>query len=321
VAAITNTLVTGNMVGIREDLSNLISDISPTEVPFQASASKGSKPDNRFYEWQLDALQAVDTSNARNEGNDHTAFNATPQPTRVGNYCQISDKDGIFSGTSQAVKVAGRKSDKARAIIRRGLELRRDVEATVLQRNTGAASTDPRRTATMLSYVRTNVGNVVAGGANPAAPNPTYAGNRTDGTTPVAFTETMLKTTLATAFGNGMKIDGAVIMVDGPQKQSMSAFTGIATRYREVPKGQAAIVGAVDLYVSDFGELSIVANRFQRHRDAWILDFDLIRFRDLRPLFQKPLAPTGDADKFLLIREWSLQVDNEAGQALVADLA
>lgn len=316
--AITNTLTTFSTVGMREDLSDLIANVDPTECPFTANAGKGKAPNQTFYEWELDSYATPDTTNARNEGNDHTSFTAASQPVRVGNYCQISDKDIIVSDTQRQVNLAGRKSDLALVTMKRGIELKRDIEATMLQRNTGALNTDPRRTSTLLSYIRSNTVKGV-GGADPAAPTTFYGGNRTDGTA-VAFTEAMLKTGLATAYTNGVKVAGSVLMVDPVQKQTVSGFSGIATRFREVPKGQASIVGAADLYVSDFGEFTIVPNRFQRHRDAWFLDFSLIRFRDLRPYQVVPLAKTGDATKQMMVREWSVQVDNEKGLALFADL-
>jgi hypothetical protein len=318
-AAITNTITTYVTKGIRESLADTITNIDPTEVPFTSNAGKRPNPENTFFEWQLDNLAAVDTTNARPEGNDHTTFTAYTATQRVGNYMQISDKDLIVAGTQDAVKKAGRKSDLAYNIVKRGVELKRDIEATVLQRNTGAVNTDPRQTATLLSYVRTNT-DKGATGADPAAPAPTYAGNRTDGTQR-AFTETILKNVIQKAYTAGMKIGGSVLMVGPAQKQVVSSFSGIATRFKSVGGGQAAIVGAADIYVSDFGEISVVPNRFQRNRDAWLLDFSLIGFRDLRPYQVISLAKTGDAEKRLMLREWSLQVDQEAGLGLAADLS
>lgn len=317
-SAILNTLTTYDTVGIREDLSDVISNIDPIETPFTSNAGKGAKPDSTFYEWQLDSLNDVDITNARAEGSDHTTFSAAEPTVRVGNYCQISDKDLIISETQNVVKKAGRKSDMARYVAKRGVELRRDIEAICLQRNTGASNTDPRRTAVLLSYVRTNVHK--NGGADPAAPAPTYAGNRTDGAKR-DVDEADFKALLATMFNTGAKVSGATFMVGPQTKQVVSTnFQGIATQFKNVPKGAATVVGAVDVYVSDFGEISIVPNRFQRERDGWVLDFGLIRFRDLRPYNVMDLAKTGDANKKLMIREWSLQVDNEAGLGLYADL-
>jgi uncharacterized protein DUF5309 len=317
-AAVTNTFTTPSAKGIREDLSNLIANISPTEAPFTANAGTRPRAKQTFYEWQLDSLATVDTANAQAEGNDISTFPAIVPTSRVGNYCQISQKQLVVSATLETVDKAGRKSELAYQIAKKGKEMKRDIEATVLSRNTGAVNTDPRATATMLSYVRTNT-DKGATGADPAAPAPTYAGARTDGTQR-AFTETILKNIIALGFASGMKIDGAVLMLGTTQKGVFSTFAGIATKFKDIPKGQATVVGASDVYVSDFGEITVVPNRFQRNRDGWLLDFDLIGFKDLRPYEVIDLAKTGDATKKLLNREWSLQVDVEAGQALAADL-
>jgi len=144
-------------------------------------------------------------------------------------------------------------------------------------------------------------------------------GTRTAGTTQT-FTEDLLKDALQQMYTSGGDVDGAVLMVDPTQKTIASTFAGIATPFKNVGSGQATIVGAVDVYVSDFGEISIVPNRFQRSLDAWVLDFALIRLRDLRPYQVKDLAKTGDATKKYMVTETTLQVDNEAGLALITDL-
>lgn len=318
-SAIANTFVRANDIGVREDLSDLISNISPTETPFQSNAGTRPRAKQTFYEWQIDSLAAVDTGNAQNDGNDYTSFTAVTPTSRVGNYTQISALDFLISGTVQAVDAAGRKSEIAYQLAKNAKVFKRNIEATCLERNTGASNSDPRNTAVLLSYVRTNTVKGV-GGADPAAPSPAYSGNRTDGTQ-VAFTETILKTGIVSAYTTGMKIDGSTLMLGPTQKGVFSAFNGIATKFKDIPKGMATIVGAADVYVSDFGEIAVVPNRFQRNRDAWLLDWDLIGLKDLRPYSVIELAKTGDADKRLLLREWSLQVDNEAGLLGIFDLS
>lgn len=111
-----------------------------------------------------------------------------------------------------------------------------------------------------------------------------------------------------------------MVMVGSFNKQALSAFSGIAAQRYMAPDGPTQIVGAADLYISDFGTLSIVPNRFQRARDGWVLDPDLTRIRQLRPYQAQEMARTGDAIKMLFLREWGVQVDNEAGLGLAADL-
>lgn len=327
-AAIANTFQTYQTKGIREDLSDVISNISPTETPTQSNAGMGKAPNQTFYEWQLDSLVAADNTNARIEGDDKTAFDAVVPTVRVGNYTQISDKTLILSGTNMRItKKAGRKSDKAMQIAKKGKELKRDVEKIACGTNQGAAAgatATARNTATLLSYIRTNTVKQTGGtpsGADPAAPSPAYSGTRTDNSATAAFTETMLKTAISAGYTSGMQIDGASLMVDPVQKGTVSAFSGIATKtFQQTQAKTSVIVGAADVYVSDFGVITVIPNRFQRHRDAFLLDWELIKFRDLRPYEVQPLAKTGDADKSLLLREWSLYVENEAGLAGIFDL-
>lgn len=317
--AITETLVTGNTVGMREDLSDLISDITPMETIFTTMAGKGPKPKQVFYEWQLDALAAADNTNAQLEGDDVT-FDALDQPDRVGNYCQISSKAIIVSDTTEVVDFAGRKSELARQVAKKAKELKRDIEKICIGTLQGASGNDPRKTATMLSYVRTNTSNGGGAAAEPDAPNPTYSDPRTDGTQR-AFTVDLLQAEAQEMWTSGGNVDGAKLLVGPVNKVKASGFEGIATNFKNVPGNvQATIVAAADIFISDFGTIYIVASRYQRERDAWLLDFDLIKMRDLRPYQVKELAKTGDATKKYLVREWSLQVENEAGLAGIFDL-
>jgi hypothetical protein len=110
-------------------------------------------------------------------------------------------------------------------------------------------------------------------------------------------------------------------MVGPFNKTVVSAFAGIAdTVYNLNAPKMAAVIGAVSVYVSDFGSLDIVPNRHQRERDAWVLDFDFVSLVYLRPFKKVSLAKTGDAEKKMLIVEYGLKVHNEAAIGLAADL-
>ena len=112
-----------------------------------------------------------------------------------------------------------------------------------------------------------------------------------------------------------------MLMVGAFNKQAASAFNGIATRYRDVPAGQQAqIIGAADVYVGDFGQITIVPNRFQRARDAFVVDPEYASLAILRPIQQTELAKTGDAEKRLMLVEYGLKVSNQAAHGIVADL-
>jgi hypothetical protein len=152
--------------------------------------------------------------------------------------------------------------------------------------------------------------------------NPTdallFTDPRNDGTQR-AFTEALLKVVLSGAWTNGGSPD--TIMVGPFNKAVASAFAGIATKtYFQEAARPAAIIGSADVYVGEFGTYSIVPNRFQRDRDAWVLDFEYLSIVYLRPFAVKDLAPTGDAEKKMLIVEWGLKVHTDHAHGLVADL-
>jgi len=322
VTILTNSFTTFAAKGIREELADVIYNISPEETPFISNAGRDDMS-NTFTEWQQDSLAAASGSNAQLEGDDLAgSYDAVTATVRIGNYAQISRKSVSVSGTEELVNKAGRKSEIAYQIAKKSAELKRDIETTAIGTNQIALAgntTTARTTATMLAWIKTNVANVVAGGANPSyttLPNSL----RTDGTTPVAFTETMLKSAAQlvwTAGGNPK-----TLMVDGPQKQTVSGFSGIATKtYYQTQEVTAAIIGAADVYVTDFGTLAIVPNRFQRHRDAWLIDWEYVKIAYLRAFQQMPLAKTGDAENRLIIAEWALKVTAENAHGLVADLS
>lgn len=321
-AIVANTFLTYDARGIREELSDVIFNLAPTQTPFSSSL-KRTGADNDFYEWQTDSLAAVDTNNAHIEGDDVTTYTAVSPTVRIGNYTQISRKTLIISGTEERVKKAGRKSELAYQTMKRGKEAKRDIESILLANQAAVAgnSTTARKTGALAAFVRTNVTAVLGtGGANPPALSsgaPTTA--RTDGTTR-AFTETLLKEVIATGYSNGAEFK--VLMLGPAQKQVASGFSGVATKTIDQSAAKpATIIGAADVYVSDFGILRIVPNRFQRNRDAWLLDYSFMELKQLRPFHWQNLAKTGDATKKLLLIEWGFKIGNELSQGLVPDLS
>ena len=313
-AIITNTYTRYSAVGIREDLSNVIYNISPEETPFISNIGRENVK-NTYFEWQTDSLAAASAANAAVEGDDITSFDAVTPTTRLGNYTQISRKTVIISGTLDAVDKAGRKSELTYQLAKMGKELKRDMESALLANQSPAAGSSPstpRRTAGLPAFIKTNT-SFGTGGADTAG-----IAARTDGTQR-AFTEALLKTVLAKVWDNGG--DAKMLMVGSFNKQAASAFNGIATKFRDVPAGQQAqIIGAADVYVSDFGTISIVPNRFQRSRDGLVIDPEYASLAVLRPIQQVELAKTGDAEKRMMLVEYGLKVGNEAAHGIVADL-
>ena len=311
------TYQTYTAIGQREDLSDVIYNISPTETPFLNSVGK-SKATAIYHEWQPDSLASVNTSNAAVEG--ATASDATISPTvRVGNRTQISQKTIKISGTLDAVNKAGRKSEKAYQLAKASSEIKRDMEAILLSNQTAANgnATTARNLGGLQAWLASNTSN---GSGGSAGANGTTA--RTTGTDR-AFTATLLNTVAQSAFTNGGS--PTMLLVTPAQKVVASTFSGIATRYRDVPANQQAqIINAADVYVSDFGIIQIVPDRFIPNADnddtAFLLDTEMAAVAYLRPFQTNELAQVGDADLTQLLVEYTLEVKNEAAHGIISDL-
>ncbi|SCB51672.1 hypothetical protein GA0061099_10218 [Bradyrhizobium yuanmingense] len=313
----TNTFATYEAIGNREDLSDMIYRIDPTDTPFMTGIER-EKASAVNHEWQTQALAAASSDNAVLEGDDAVTDAATPT-VRLGNICQISDKVARVSGTQQAVEHAGRDNELAYQEMLKGLELKRDMEKILVgtnqAKNTGAAGT-ARKTASILSWIKTNTSKGSAGGAaDPSAADGT--GTRTDGTQR-AFTEAQLKTVLAAIWESGGKPGN--IMTGSFNKQVFSTFTGRSTPTEDAKSKK--IVASVDAYESDFGKLTVVANRFQRSRDVLVLEMDkwAVAYLNGRRMLSIPLAKTGDSDRRQILSEYSLVSRNEKASGGVFDL-
>jgi hypothetical protein len=312
----TNTFATYEAIGNREDLSDVIYRIDPTDTPFMSGIER-EKASAVNHEWQTQSLAAADNTNAQLEGDDANT-NTTTATVRLGNINQISTKVARVTGTQRSVDHAGRDDELAYQEMLKGLELKRDMETilagTNQAKNTGNDTT-ARKTASVLSWIKSNTSKGTAGGAaDPSAADGT--GTRTDGTQR-AFTEANLKTVLQGIWTNGGKPD--VIMTGAFNKQVFSTFTGRATQIE--PTKQKKIIASVDAYESDFGVLKITPNRFQRARDVLVLWMEMwaLAFLNGRRMVSVPLAKTGDSDRRMLLSEYALVARNEKGSGGVFD--
>ena len=308
------TFTAHTAIGQREDLTDIIYDISPTETPFMSSIGK-TKATAVYHEWQTDSLAAATTANAAIEGADATS--ATLAPTvRLGNYTQIIQKTVQVSGTLDTVNKAGRKSEKAYQLAKASSELKRDLETILLanQGRSAGTSTIARNLGSILSWIKTN-SDVGSGGSDPATIG---VSTRTDGTQRT-FTEALLKTVVSEVYVSGGS--PKILMVGAAGKQKVSSFAGIAAqRYMAPGNTPTTIIGAADVYMSDFGTMSVVPNRFMRVRDALVIDPEYAALAYLRPFQTNDLAKTGDSENTQLLAEVTLEVKNEAAHGIIADL-
>ena len=308
----SETFDTYDAIGQREDLTDVIYNISPTDCPFMQSVGR-SKASNTLHEWQTDSLASADGSNAHIDGDDATGT-AITATTRETNRCQISRKVVVISGSAEATDKAGRKSEMAYNVAKKMKELKRDMETILTGKQeavTGNATT-ARKTRAVESWIVTNKGHGTGGATS-------SAGAVTDGTQR-SGTEALLKPVLQSIFTSGG--EPTTIVVGPSNKQTFSGFSGIATQYRDNRKvGPVQILASADIYVSDFGELAIVPNRFSRDRTAHIIQPDMWSVAYLRPVKKEKLSKTGDSDKIMLIAEYCLEARNEASSGKLADLS
>ncbi|TXH55208.1 MAG: phage head protein [Desulfurellales bacterium] len=298
----------------REDLHNIIYDISPTETPVLTLAAQG-KATATLHEWLTDQLDAPDDTNARIEGDDKTA-NAITAPTRLQNYTQISDKTIVLSGTEQEVDNVG-GNELGRQVARQALALKRDMDKIICGNQTIAAGdgSTARKLRSLEAWYASANSNRGAGGA---AGSTTQAA--TDATTGDlrSIRESHLKDVLQKIYTSGGTPD--TIVAAAVNKQRISGFSGNATRTKQAEDGE--LVAAIDVYSSDFGfALKVLPSRHVRARTVHVLQSDMISVDYLRRFNDTPLAKTGDSDKRLLLAEYTLRVNNPLAHGVIADLS
>lgn len=316
-----NAFGTVAAIGNREDLTNVIYNISPTETPFMSAIGK-SKATGVKHEWQTDTLAAASGSNAQVEG-DVVAGSSSSPTVRLYNYTQISSKDVVVTGTQQAVNKAGRGDEMSYQMAKRGKELKRDMETIICGNQAGVAGTTAvaRKLKSLEAWLRTNTQRettaTASGTKGKSSTNNSATSLAVDATTQRAFTETLLKKLLAQVFSAGG--DPSLVMTGPHNKQTLSTFTG-RSNARTVINQKNAIQGAADMYASDFGEVKVIPNRFSRDRSAFAFDPEYASVAFLRPVFTTDLAKTGDSVRKDLRVEYTLEMRNEAAFGIVADL-
>ena len=312
----TDTTSTYDAIGNREDLSDVIYDISPTTTPFISGIARTTATATN-HEWQTDTIGAASATNAVIEGNDATTTAAVPS-VRLGNYTQISDKVPRVTRTQRQVQSAGRGDELDYQIMKMSKLLKNDMESALLANNAKVVGSESaaRELAGIESWLATNTDLGATGTA------PTGDGTDARGTgTPRSFAESQLKAVLSDCFDAGGNPD--TIMVGSTIKQAMSGIVngGAAGAAQRVVDGNSATVHtAIDIYVSDFGSLAVVPNRFQVQDSMLVLEMDMWAMATIADFEENPLAKTGDSDRVQILSEYTLEARNEAASGIVADL-
>jgi hypothetical protein len=315
-----NTNETYDVSTIREDIQDALVSITPTETIFMSTIGTRNV-DNTFFEWGEVDLAATSTSNRVIEGEAAPGNDAATNAVRKGNYTQISDKVVEVSATAEAVNGVGDAQTVAEQVAYKLKELKRDMEAMLLdnvEASAGASGT-ARQTAGLPAFLTTNTDRGT-GGADPTTSGSGSAGYpnaaATDGTQR-AITETILKSVIKSCWDEGA--EPSVVLCGSAQKQTISGFTGNATRYKEAE--DAKLMAAIDVYVSDFGEVQIVPSRHIRARDVFVLDPNYAAVAYLQTAKQEPLAKTGHSERRLISVEYGLQVTSEKAHGVAADIS
>jgi len=322
-AVLSNTFRTTDAVGIREDLSDVVSRITPEDTPIYSMVGK-DKCRMNHPEWETDTLRAP-AANAQEEGDDY-AFNAVTAPVRVGNYTQILRESWIISGTMEASDDAGKVQKRKYQKLKKGIEVRKDIEFAIVS-NTASVSGATRFMGSLPSWITTNVSRG-AGGSNGGFSQGTGLTVAETTGTQRAFTKALLDTVAQSGYEEGANFSNLVV---SPYIKSvfvtfMSDANVAEFRYSAEKGMKNTIISNADVYEGPFGKLMVKPDRVMATaaataRRAFFIDTEYLAMKTLRPIQEDPdVAKTGDADKGVIIGETTLCVKNEAGLGVVADL-
>ena len=310
----TNTFDSYDAVGIREDLSDVIYDVSPDETPFYTACAKVSAS-NTYHEWQTDALRAS-AANAHIEGDDTTA-EARSATSRLGNYTQIFKNAVSIPGTDTGLNKAGRAREMAYQVMKVAKEQKLDIEKALFDNNARVAgnSTTARELAGAPAWMITNVdfqsGN---SGANPTGDG---TDTRTDDGTPTAFSQTKFDNVMQSIWENGGKPD--TVYLSAFQMNVALGFTGNNNQRSTVQAGDERVVKSMAVYVTPWGTVEWKPTRENRSRDVFIMQDDMWAVATLRPTKNEALSKTGDNEKRQVVTELTLVCRNEAASGIIAD--
>lgn len=291
-----------DQVGAKEDVSDIITNLTPTKTPFQASLGAAEKIKNRIHEWQEDSLADV-SDNAQVEGADASNDTITPTVMRQNN-TQILSRTVQVTGTSDVVDTYGRDKEMAYQLRKKSQELKRDLEHALVGTQQTAV-TGSNAVARKMAGVQAQIAESVT---EHAAVSPATA----------ALTETMFLNCAQKLYDAGA--EGSIFMIKPADSKIVAGFATAAGRTRDFGTGKKVVM-AVDLLVTPFGEYKVVLNRFINPEDALLYDPDYWKLLALRPWFRETLAKTGDSTRVQLLGEYSLKHTNQEATGRIDQLS
>jgi hypothetical protein len=323
-AVVTNTFRASNNTVNREELSDVVSRITPEDTPIYSMIEKG-KADSVHPEWSTDEL-AAPGRNIREEGDDYT-FSAVTPPVRVGNYTQIMRKDWILSNTQEVVSEAGNVMKRKEQKLKKGIEIRKDVEYSIVD-NLPSLGGNSRQSGSLSTWLTSNVARG-SGGSNGGFNSGTGLTVAPTNGTQRAFTKVLMDGVMQTGYQNGANFKHIVV---SPYVKSVfvtfMSDTNVASFRYAVSAGGSrnTIVATADVYEGPFGKVLVHPNRVMASnagtaRNAFFIDPDFVQWKWLRKIMEdKNVAKTGDAEKGVIIGEGTLAVKNQQGLGVVADV-
>lgn len=306
-----NTFDSYDAVGIREDLEDVIYDVSPEETPFYSKCGK-VKAANTLHEWQTDALRASDT-NAHIEG-DATLADARVATSRLGNYTQIFKNAVVIPDTDEGLVKAGRAKEIAYQVLKTAKEQKLDIEKALFDNNARVAgdSTTARELAGAPSWIVSNIDE--ASDATAATGNGTDA--RTDGTAE-AFSQTRFDNVMQSIWESGGKPDS--VYLSAFQMNVALGFEGNNNQRSTIRAEDERVIKHMDVYVTPWGTVEFVPSRENRGSDVFVMQDDMWAVGVLRPTKNVALAKTGDATTRQVTTELTLICKNEKASGAVFD--
>jgi hypothetical protein len=312
----SNTFDSYDAVGIKEDLSDVIYNVTPEATPFYSKCRKSSAK-NTFVEYQTDTLRASGV-NAHIEG-DATTAAARTATTRLGNYTQIFKDAVVIPDTDQGLSKAGRAREIAYQTLKIAKEQKLDIEKALFanQARVTGSSTVARKLAGVPAWLITNVDFVTGG--SPSGANPTGDGTdaRTDDGTPTAFSQAKFDGVMQSIWEEGGKPD--TVYLSAFQMNKALAFTGNNNQRSTVQAGDSKVIKSLDVYVTPWGTVEFMPSRENRSADVYIMQDDMWEVSVLRPTKNVELAKNGDNTTRQIVTELTLLCRNEKASGGIFD--
>lgn len=302
------TIDTYDQVGKKEDIADLITNISPTKTPMQTTIGRETVW-NTYYQWQEDSLSAP-AVNAQIEGAVAPSSTFTATVMRY-NTTQIFIKTVAASGSTDAIKAYGRKQELAYQLSKKSAEIKRDLEYALVG------------TAQAYAVGSDSVARQFGGVQSMIGPTHVFYADTGDNTAPTTPVLTPLSENLVLAANQQLYTDGGeatIFMIKPADALIVAGFAAATGRVRYLDADEKKVVNVVNIYESPFGSQRVVINRFQATNNAFLFDPTYWKLMVMRNWFRENLAKTGDFTEMMLVGEFGLKHRNYLASALLTDL-